>query len=61
MSMEKAIQHGKEKRHPYYGSKRFDASCRPHGTCGFCLGNRMHSDRKREPVEDEEWCGSGPS
>lgn len=42
MSLEKAIQHGKEHRKPYYKSGRFDASCRPNGGCGYCYYNRMH-------------------
>lgn len=40
MSLDKAIEHGKEKRKPYYGSKAFDCSCRNHGTCDWCLSNR---------------------
>lgn len=55
MSMDKAIASGKEKRRPYYGGKAFSASCRPHGTCGFCLGNRTHSDRRRAPIEDKPY------
>jgi len=51
MSLKKAILHGKEKRKPYYGSKRFDSSCRPHGGrpgkhvdgCPYCQANREHS------------------
>jgi len=46
MSLEKAIAHGKEKRKPYRGSKRFDCSCRNHGSCGYCLGNRTLFDKK---------------
>lgn len=46
--LDKAIQHGKEHRQPYRHSKRFDKSCRNHGGCGWCLGNRLHSNRKRE-------------
>ena len=46
MSLEKAIEHGKEKRKPYKGSKRFDHSCRNHGSCGYCLNNRMHANKK---------------
>lgn len=46
--LDKAIQSGKEHRKPYRGFKRIDKSCRNHGSCGWCLGNRMHSTRVRE-------------
>lgn len=42
MGFEKAIEHGKTKRKPYRGSKRFDCSCRNHGTCEWCRENRMY-------------------
>lgn len=47
MSLSKAIKHGREKRQQYRGSRRFDKSCRNHGGCGYCYGNRTHSTRKR--------------
>lgn len=47
MSLDKGIEHGKEWRRPYYGSSAFDRSCRPHGNCPWCYGNRMHSTRVR--------------
>jgi hypothetical protein len=47
MSLEKAIKHGKEKRKQYRGSKAFDHSCRNHGSCSWCEGNRKHSSIKR--------------
>jgi hypothetical protein len=31
MSLDKAIQHGKEKRKQYRGAKAFDPACRNHG------------------------------
>jgi hypothetical protein len=46
MSLEKAIQHGKEKRKNYYGSQAFDHSCRPHGSCPYCENNRKFADKK---------------
>lgn len=46
MSLNKAIEHGKEKRKKYYGSKSFDYSCRNHGGCPCCYGNRTHKYRK---------------
>lgn len=46
--LDKAIQHGKEKRKPYYRSGRFDRTCRPHGGCPYCKHNREHATRVRE-------------
>ena len=47
MSLDKAIEHGKEKRKPYYGSKAFDRTCRNHGSCPWCKRNRLHKFRDR--------------
>jgi hypothetical protein len=47
MSFDNAILHGKEHRKPYRKSQRFDASCRNHGGCGYCRGNRQHANAKR--------------
>jgi hypothetical protein len=47
MSLDKAIQHGKEKRKPYRGSKAFDLSCR-NKSCPACRGNTLYSTKKRE-------------
>lgn len=44
MSLEKGIFYGKEKREPYYRSGRFDWTCRPHGGCPYCYGNRKGKD-----------------
>lgn len=48
MSMDKAIKSGKEHRKEYYGSKAIDKSCRCHGSCPVCLGNRMYQHKKEE-------------
>ena len=48
MGLEKAIEHKKEHRKPYYGAKAIDCSCRNHGTCGYCLSNRLNKNNKRE-------------
>jgi len=48
MSLNKAIEHKKEHRKKYYGSKAFDSSCRPHGGCPTCEGNRKHKDERRK-------------
>ena len=52
MGLEKAILHGKEHRKPFgkgYGnySKSIDMSCRNHGECFWCEGNRTYKYRKR--------------
>lgn len=43
MSLDKAIQHGKEKRKPYRGAKAVDPSCRNHGSCDWSKRDRLHS------------------
>ena len=48
MSLDKAIEHGKEKRKPYYGSKAIDCTCRPHGSCEWCRSNRLYQQLKME-------------
>lgn len=52
MSLNKAIEHGKEHRRPYIGSKRFDKTCRNHGSCDWCRSNRKHKFRDKH--KDEE-------
>ena len=52
MSLAKAIAHKKERRKPYRGSKAFDHTCRNHGSCSWCEGNRTHRNKKREPIEE---------
>jgi hypothetical protein len=51
VSLDKAIKHGKEHRKPYRNSKRFDSTCRNHGSCSYCEGNRLHKHRRRKPIE----------
>ena len=41
--LDKAIQSGKEHRKPYYDTRRFDMSCRCHGSCIWCQKNRYHN------------------
>ncbi len=38
----------KDWRRPYRKSARFDASCRPGGSCGYCRNNRMHRHVKAD-------------
>lgn len=54
MSLEKAIKYGKEKRKRYYNSADFDHSCRPHGGCPYCEGNRKFADKKARLKADRE-------
>lgn len=50
MSLDKAIQHGKEKRKPYYGCKSFDPACRNHGSDTYMNKGRLHNRTKSEPT-----------
>ena len=40
----------KDWRQPYRRSRVFDASCRNHGSCPWCEGNRTIGDKKRRPA-----------
>ena len=53
MSLDKAIEHGKEKRKPYRGAKAVDATCRNHGSCKLCENNRTHGNKRREPPKED--------
>ena len=49
MSMDKAIEHGKEHRKPWRGSaksKNIDRTCCNHGSCDYCKFNRLHTFTK---------------
>lgn len=53
--LRKSIEHGKEHRKPYKGSKDFAASCRNNGGCPYCMGNRLHKHAKRlQSLLDQE-------
>ena len=54
MALDKAIEHGKERRKQYYGSKAFDCTCRNHGTCKWCEENRKHKFRDKKPIVPKE-------
>ncbi len=54
MGLDKAIEHGKEKRKPYRGAKAVDCTCRNHGSCEWCRENRLHKFRDKSPVERED-------
>ena len=53
MSLDKAIEHGKEKRKPYRGAKAIDYTCRNHGSCDWCKGNRLHKFKIKEPIQEK--------
>jgi hypothetical protein len=48
MSLDKAIEHGKEKRKPYYGKKNDDPKCRNHGTDKAWVADRKFNSLKKE-------------
>lgn len=48
MSLDKAIEHGKEHRKPYTGGKAIDRTCRNHGSCGWCKENRLFQYTKEQ-------------
>lgn len=47
MTLDKAIEHKKEKRKPYTGAKAIDHTCRNHGSCGWCKENRLYKNIKK--------------
>ena len=54
MSLEKAIEHHKEHRKKYKGAKSVDSSCRNHGDCPWCKGNRTYQNEKlKEKIKSE--------
>ena len=53
MSLNKAIEHGKEKRKPYTGAKAVSSNCRNHGSCEWCVENRKHKFRDKRLNEKE--------
>jgi len=47
MSLEKAIFYGKEHRKQYRDIREYDFDCRNHGTCTWCMGNRLYKYMKK--------------
>ena len=58
MSLDKAIEHGKEKRKPYRGSKAIDRSCRNHGGCTWCECTRLYQRKRTEEASRIELASS---
>lgn len=58
MSLDKAIEHGKEHRKPYRGAKAVDSTCRNHGSDDWSTSDRTYGTQKREEAarqrEEEE-------
>lgn len=54
MSLDKAIEYGKERRKPYRGSKAIDRTCRNHGSCEWCKRNRQYKFRDKKSKENED-------
>lgn len=48
MTLDKAIEHGKEHRKPYRGSKVFDRTCRNHGSDDWEKDNRLYRANRLE-------------
>lgn len=62
MSLNKAIKHKKERRRPYRGAKAVDSTCRNHGSCDWCKGNRIHRNEKKalgQELELKEYFKNG--
>lgn len=52
--LDRAIEHGKEKRKKFYGAKAVDCSCRNHGSCPWCKGNRLHKIKVAKVAWEDE-------
>ena len=58
MALDKAIEHKKEHRKMYRGSKAIDASCGNHGGCDWGLENRTYKYKKKKEaarLKEEEF------
>lgn len=53
MSLDKSIKSGKEHRKPYRKAKAVDSSCRNHGSCSWCEGNRTYQEQKAQQSANE--------
>ena len=58
MSFDKFYPNRKDWRSQYRGAASFDSSCRPHGSCPFCLRKRTYREAKeieRMNQEERDW------
>ena len=54
MSLDKAIEHGKEHRKEYHGAKAVDRTCRNHGSCEYCKQGRLHKYKKQILIAEDK-------
>ena len=55
MALDKAIEHGKEKRRVWRDSRRVDPWCRNHdGRCVTCARSRKRRQRRDQLIEHDE-------
>lgn len=59
MSLNKAIESGKERRKPYRGGGAVSGHCANHNPrkgvqCPACVGNRTHKNRKRHLSSEDQ-------
>jgi len=54
MGLDKAIEQGKEHREPYRKAKAVNSTCRNHGSCPWCAGNRQINSRRKAQKTSEE-------
>jgi len=54
MALDKAIKSGKEHRKPYRGAKAVDSTCRNHGSCSWCLGNRINKNKQKDKISKKD-------
>jgi len=54
MSFDKYYPNRKDWRRQYYGSKRFDYSCRNHGGCPYCEGGRLRYRKLADILTKEQ-------
>lgn len=52
MSFDKIFPNRKDRRKSYHGSKSFDRTCRPHGSCPYCKNSRQYSSNKAKQMAD---------
>jgi hypothetical protein len=51
MAFDKNYPNRKDQRKPYRKSKAFDRTCRNHGSCPYCELGRLHTHKRREPID----------
>lgn len=54
MSFDKHYPNRKDRRKPYRKAARFDRSCRNHGGCPYCENNRLHNNKRRGIIAEQE-------